>query len=138
MLDVLNRALHTHFSYQLSIEALKSICPQLPITNKSESNFKQKYNQLSSGVWLGVAPGASYETKKTPLSVILKILNLILNKPETKNIKLVFLGDKKDQKITRQILSKLNWPNQILNLAGKTSLVETSCALSHIKCLTPF
>lgn len=97
--------------------------------------------ELQYGKWIAVAPGASYETKRAPLSV----LSDILQKTEMKyreegagdlsDIGLLIVGNQNDRQFGVDLLGELNWQGVSLNLAGKVSLNETAQALSYASVL---
>ena len=94
------------------------------------------YRELESGIWLSIAPGASYVTKKTPTEILTHIIDhststaSSLISQNTTSLGLLFLGDKNDREKVNETIRSMNYRGKILNLSGELSLKDTALALS--------
>ncbi len=95
--------------------------------------------KLRGGLWVGIAPGASYEAKQAPLPVLREILGLLAKSLELRGlgekVGLVLLGDMKDKLFCDELQTSLNWQAPVLNLAGDLSLWENAVVLKEMVCL---
>ena len=108
--------------------------PKLKVINgKNDASI---LSQLAKGNWIGVSAGASNTTKKAPESVIISILHQLESlTPNQRVPNLVFLGDKNDTGITSKIVENLSWPANVIDLTGKTTLLQVLEILSKVKLL---
>lgn len=110
--------------------------PRLPISiGESAKPWQQ---ELRLGVWLAVAPGASHSTKRAPLNKWCEILTEVgakLANSGNEMAGLLFVGDDRDREFSLEISKEISWPGQILNMAGRLSLWETTQALVECKYL---
>ncbi|NRA44910.1 MAG: glycosyltransferase family 9 protein [Oligoflexales bacterium] len=113
--------------------------PLLPTDHDLKVRPWQK--ELKFGSWLAVSPGASFETKRAPISVFKDIISEVRTKYYSRlgeghqPLGLLFVGDSKDRQVILELLDQLGWNEPVLNLAGKLSLWETALALKGQKCL---
>lgn len=130
MLNCLNSAFccSTHF--------ISSIKPKL------ESKHK-KLNYLLPGekYYLAIAPGASHENKKAPISVILEIIHLfydliiLANNSFKEKVVLVFLGDFNDSRGINTLTSCLSEEINYLDFSSKLDLCESAYILKKSQVL---
>lgn len=93
---------------------------------------------LQYGKWVGVACGASYETKRAPLDIFSGVLNTLQTQhyhASSQPLGLLLLGDLKDREVSLKLLEELNWKGPVLNLSGQISLSENAVALKYASCL---
>lgn len=109
--------------------------PRLPTGHDHQSRPWLK--ELQTGLWLGVAPGASFETKEAPTKVFADIIRSTIAKVEAKGqaLSIFFLGDSKDNAATLRVMDALCYSGRIFNLCGRLSLWETTLALTNAKVL---
>ncbi len=112
--------------------------PKLPLAALGDTQRIWE-KELKYGCWIAIAPGASFPTKKAPLSLIVRIVERLKVELQThspkQNFGLLFIGNADDRETSVHILEKLNWPGPIMNLAGQTSIVESAIAVSRCKAL---
>lgn len=93
-------------------------------------------NELKFGDWIGIAPGASYQTKQTPIGVWVEVLETFVRlKPDAVACGLFIAGNEADRKVALELLDRLHWKGPVLNMAGKLTLVETGQALAKMRVL---
>jgi len=81
--------------------------------------------------YLVVAPSSLWETKRMPWEKFVEVLQ-ILQKEST--IGFVFIGSSEDQNLTAKIIGHLD-SKRILDLSGKTTLVDLMCWIKGAKAL---
>ena len=140
MSDTLRMALGDHLPVEMrDLIAGYDPAPRLPTEHDPGHRPWQK--ELKFGRWLAVAPGALYDTKRSPLQVFQGILEELRRQwarqkvTDERGVGLLLLGDERDRNLTLQLLDRIQWPFSVLNLAGKLSLWETALALKDAEAL---
>lgn len=139
--DMMSNALRQALSSYLPVETLdeiKSYKPQPVLPTDHDQTSRSWQKELKFGVWLAIAPGASFESKRAPESLFLDTLNKLskLLKEASYNgteLSLLFVGNEDDRVTALSILDKLGWKGPTLNLAGKLSLWESALAIKETK-----
>ncbi len=90
--------------------------------------------ELNYGPWICIAPGAKYQSKKVPASVISNFLkkNLSLFSEKMKP-QLLFVGGKDEQELIATLCNQLEGQFNYLNLCGKLNLTQTAIAISKAR-----
>jgi ADP-heptose:LPS heptosyltransferase len=116
--------------------ALESARPRLAISARRipEGAWTR---ELEFGQWLGVAPGASYPTKRAPTEVFRDVLlEFKRSWPQEKSAPgLLLVGGQEDRSSAVSLVDDIHWPGPVINIAGKLSLEETAYALSKTSIL---
>jgi len=73
-----------------------------------------------------MAPGASYETKRWPAEYYAQVAQNFI---KSQNAQIILLGDSRDRLITATIQKAVK--NDLIDLSGQLTLMETACALDH-------
>ncbi len=140
MVQTLRTALlrHAPATAHAQIERL----PAAPILRLPPSPTQRVWEkELQQGVWLAVAPGASFETKRAPSTLFIESLAEAQQKyyeaagPAAPPLGLVFLGDFTDRTCAQEISNALVWQDLTLNLCGELSLTETARVLHQCQVL---
>ncbi|MGQ9847917.1 MAG: glycosyltransferase family 9 protein, partial [Bacteroidales bacterium] len=100
----------------------------LPINNKVVSsvdnilkNVQNEISKTSNIVCMGI--GTKMPAKKWFLERYTEIANRLI---EQKNVFLIFLGSKEESNEIESLIANLHQKNRVLNLAGKTSVIESA------------
>ncbi len=141
MVQTLRTALlrHAPANAHPQIESLHQAVPRLPLPPLPPNTVWER--DLQQGIWLAVAPGASFATKRAPESLFIESLALAQQKyydaagSGAATLGLVFLGDATDRVCAQAISDALAWRDPILNLCGTLSLTETARALHRCRIL---
>tara|TARA_Y100000991_G_C21972247_1_gene350100 strand:+ start:2324 stop:3439 length:1116 start_codon:yes stop_codon:yes gene_type:complete len=138
MNQTLFKALQFEFPECIAKLSTENATPFLPVRKSDCSSYKILSPLLSNNSnWIGIAPGASYSTKRAPVFIFTQIINQIeiLLKKKKHTFKLVFLGNKLDRQLSELIIEKISEDIDCINLAGKLSLSQTSSAIKMCQCL---
>lgn len=128
MRDALLLALESMKLVEKHISIHNEACvPHLPLDHFEDK--KELFERLKGLKWIAISPGASYETKRAPLSLFIDPLKRMDN--GTNSIGLIFLGDKNDAVVCEELKSNLNWKGPVLDLAGQLSLWENAAVLNR-------
>ncbi len=103
------------FYTQEDINVVNNICKGLKIQNNS---------------FITIAPGSVWFTKRFPSD---KMINLI-NKIDTRRMKILLLGGKEDFKLCNEIIHK-STNNEVYNYAGKLSIMQSAELIKRSKLL---
>lgn len=93
---------------------------QIQNDNKGLDYFNSTYTSSNNENYIGIAPGAKHFTKRLPIKIWKKVIELLNNQGFT----VVLFGGKEDVSVCEGLSDDKN--NKILNRSGATSLVETS------------
>lgn len=118
---------HLVITYKMLLEPLgipvSKTSPCLYLTSQEQQSARDKlvsYGVQSSDLLIGVNPGAAYGSAKCWLPERFKQLTLkLLSNPK---LKIIYFGDKIGAPLVQEICN--NFPDRVINLAGKTSLRE--------------
>lgn len=140
MLRTLRHALRKHLPLEMvdGLDRMKA-CPSLIGDHDPGETTWQK--ELKFGRWIAMAPGAAYETKRAPITLLQTVLELLHGQIQKdpllsqETIGLLFVGNETERDIALSILDKVDWKGPVLNLAGKLNLWETSLALKEADAL---
>ncbi len=93
--------------------------------------------EMEFGHWLGVAPGASFPSKRAPTEVFRDtLIELLRLWPKDLAIPgLVFVGGPEDRSAAIELMDETHWSGPVINLAGKLSLEDTTRALGRTSVL---
>ena len=140
MANALKSALSHHIPKNL-LKKINVLNPKPRLPTYEQKIFHPWQKELKYGVrWLCVAPGASYETKRAPISLLSNIILEVRDKFYSRcgsadQLGLLFLGNAADRQVAINLQRELGWNDPLINLAGKLSLWETALALTDQKCL---
>ncbi|MES2746216.1 MAG: glycosyltransferase family 9 protein [Bdellovibrionota bacterium] len=139
MLRTLRVALQRHLPVEMQDGLEKLVArPSLLSEHTVETPWQK---EMKFGRWIAMAPGAAYETKQAPLSLLQTIMELlhqqISNDPVLKQetVGILFVGNEKERDIALALLDRVDWKGPVLNLAGKLNLWETSLAIKEVDAL---
>ncbi len=96
---------------------------------KTEKRVMENYSNLlnhSSGLTIGIAPGAKHATKQWTAEGFASVINFLIG---NNNARIVLFGSDADQKIVQSL--SINQSPLVLNVCGKLSLLETAALMSH-------
>ncbi len=116
MLDALRRGLS---SLTFGQQDGENGTPMLPLSAAYE---KKRF-------LLAIAPGASYETKKTPTSVFVDVIDKV-KKGISQDLCVQFFGDKNDERAVDEIVNQFGDALTYESYAGKLTLAQTAERLS--------
>ncbi len=91
---------------------------------------KDKINFSSENFYIAIAPSAKHETKRWPVERFAKLADELIEKF---NAKIILLGGAEDIEICSKLKSMTQ--GEIINLCGKTTLLESAGVLSLCKLL---
>ncbi|MEZ4743594.1 MAG: glycosyltransferase family 9 protein [Bdellovibrionota bacterium] len=117
------------------LDGIETLDPRPTLPTSHDSNHRPWQKELQFGHWLAVAPGASYNAKRSPIGVFSEIIAMTRFELERKlnttssHIGILILGDDHDRDKGLKLLDNLAWKGPSLNLAGKLSLWESALAL---------
>ena len=98
----------------------KPILPESPTTelnDRQQQFFRQYHNRL-----LAIAPGSVWGTKRWPLEKFVELVGKLRHEPETRDSGIVLLGSGGERALTAEIVRHCREDDQILDLAGATTL----------------
>lgn len=99
------------------------------IDQQAERRINEKYSNFlnnSSGIVIGIAPGAKHATKQWTSEGFSAVINFFIN---NKKAKVMIFGSKQDQFVVDRF--SVEQPQLILNTCGKLSLLETAALMSR-------
>lgn len=109
---------------QLGMKTAAEAHPWLPIKNSTKKNRR----------CLGIAPGASYDTKKAPTRIFVDIIKKVRQEVEGELV-VQFFGDKNDEQSVTDIMNSFDDTLSYESFAGKLTLAETAEKLSGCQVL---
>lgn len=115
-----------HLKDLLELNLNLEIEKKLPYIHISEETRKEVEGMLEKKMgekkkYIVVSPGGGSNAKLWPKEKFLELCKLI---ESNFNYKFFLVGDKKDRKITEWICNSINSKNQLIDIAGETSLLE--------------
>lgn len=87
--------------------------------------------ELPEGIKIGVVVGSTWETKNWPVEGYVELIGDLVN---NYGVSFIILGDKTQEKIAGQIVSAVA-SNKLVNLVGKTKLLEAISVIPHLDLL---
>ncbi len=96
---------------------------ELFIPEETQRAVSKKWPLVAESFW-AFAPGGGRATKRWPTHYFVELIALYLQKPGRK---VVLVGGKEDEAVCRYIEERLS--HEVLNLCGKTTLLETAAVL---------
>jgi ADP-heptose:LPS heptosyltransferase len=95
------------------------------------------WRDVDFGSWIAIAPGASHQTKRAPISIFIDTLTRMAQLLPDERVcpGLVYLGSNEDRQIANEMMDGFQWSGRSLNLAGKLTLDQTAVVLSKSKVL---
>jgi heptosyltransferase-2 len=139
MLRTLRSALQKHLPIEMQ-DGLERLDARPTLLNERTVETPWQ-KEMKFGRWIAMAPGAAYETKQAPLSLLQTIMEL-LHQQITDDLVLrqeavgiLFVGNENEREMALALLDRVDWKGPVLNLAGKLSLWETSLALKEVDAL---
>ena len=104
------------------------IKPEIHIKENQIVEIDEIIKKLPS--YIAIAPSSLWETKRMPISKFSNLIQLILKKTEYLPL---IIGSKNDRYLAQTLLDEFD--SKILDLTGKTSLIELSYVISKSKCV---
>jgi len=102
--------------------------PEIHIKEVQIIEIKEAINKLPS--YIVIAPSSLWETKRMPITKFRELIHLILkNTPYLP----VIIGSKNDKYLAQSLVDEFG--SNILDLTGKTNLIELSYVISKSKCV---
>ena len=102
-----------------------------PRTGRGTDLFKASWPEALEGTWIGLQPGARWDTKRWPPEYYANLAARLLQ--ERPDARIVIFGGKADREIGEQIVGQSG--DQVLNLAGKISLNLLVEWMRHVQLL---
>jgi heptosyltransferase II len=102
--------------------------PEIHIKDDKVSEIDEIIKNLPS--YIAIAPSSLWETKRMPISKFSELIQLIL---KNTNYLPVIIGSKNDKDLAQSLLDEFG--SKILDLTGKTNLIELSYVISKSKCV---
>ncbi len=103
--------------------------PDFFIDQAIQSDIAKKYAKYLdeyASLIIGVAPGASFKTKRWLPEGFAEVIDRLVNE---KNAGIILFGNKEDRNITRSL--RIKHRTGVLNVAGELSIVETAALMKH-------
>lgn len=106
--------------YSVTSEHGKIEIPEL----KFEDNLSGRYARLKDvGFLVGIHPGVGNSIKQWPLPYFARLIDIIAERCKL-NTKIIILGGKTDRKAANEIFSHVKSKDNVISIAGETSLNE--------------
>lgn len=118
-------------SYNLPIE--DEVVYDLPLSPEVKKSAEEilSLHKISGENLFGFVPGAKYQINQWPLDYFVEVGRYIINKYPVS--KIIILGGADDIEKGEYLKSRLNNDSAVINLAGKTSLLELAYLLKYFK-----
>ena len=143
-LKIQKRLLNKYIKYDNEVLRLNKI-----INKNLNTDYKINYNfyisdQIKEKIfnkfhikgisYICVSPGGKRKSNIWPISNFVILINEILQKYQ---FKIIFIGGAEDSLYSESIIKKINteFQNRIINLVGKSSILESICILEKAACL---
>ncbi|UCC55459.1 MAG: glycosyltransferase family 9 protein [Gammaproteobacteria bacterium] len=123
-----SHAVERHMAVIARRENISGIPPVCVWLSSDEHRFaSETFSALPGTRWLALAPGARWESKRWPVSHFIELAGTLQQEFDA----LLLVGSKTDAACCRELAEAQLLP--CLNLAGKTTLLQTGALLQHTR-----